>query len=72
MQNPNICDVYSQHAKEATVAVYAPSGYYIASGGKLLNLYHEKVMYQSNQSFGILQTPGFWMQCGELVSHEWD
>jgi len=40
MQNPKICDVYSQHAKEATVAVYAPSGYYIASGGKLLNLYH--------------------------------
>ncbi|XP_020619123.1 WD repeat-containing protein 1-B-like isoform X1 [Orbicella faveolata] len=38
MQNPKICDVYSQHAKEATVAVYAPSGYYIASGdvsGKL-------------------------------------
>jgi len=26
--------VYTQHAKDATVAVYAPSGFYIASGGK--------------------------------------
>ena len=40
LQNPKLCDVYTQHAKEATVAVYAPTGYYIASGGKLLNLYH--------------------------------
>lgn len=26
------CDVYSQHAKETTVAAYAPSGFYICSG----------------------------------------
>lgn len=38
IENPNISDVYTQHAREATVAVYAPSGFYIASGdvsGKL-------------------------------------
>lgn len=38
IENPAICDVYTQHAKDATVAVYAPSGFYIASGdvsGKL-------------------------------------
>ncbi|XP_078354362.1 WD repeat-containing protein 1-B-like [Oculina patagonica] len=38
IENPAICDVYTQHAKETTVAVYAPSGFYIASGdvsGKL-------------------------------------
>ena len=40
MQNPKICDVVTQHKKDATVAVYSPSGYYIASGGELLNLYH--------------------------------
>lgn len=30
--NPAISDVYTQHAKDATVAAYAPSGFYIASG----------------------------------------
>lgn len=38
IENPKICDVVTQHKKDATVAVYAPSGYYIASGdteGKL-------------------------------------
>ena len=40
--------MYTQHAKEATVAAYAPSGFYIASGGKrnaaykLLNDDHPK------------------------------
>ena len=32
-QNPGISDVYTQHSVEATAARYAPSGYYIASGG---------------------------------------
>lgn len=38
IENPDISDVYTQHAKETTVAAYAPSGFYIASGdvsGKL-------------------------------------
>ncbi|XP_031563060.1 WD repeat-containing protein 1-like [Actinia tenebrosa] len=38
IENPTECDVYSQHAKDTTIAVYAPSGFYIASGdisGKL-------------------------------------
>ena len=34
-QNPEICDVYSKHAKDVRVAAYAPSGFYIASGGKI-------------------------------------
>ena len=35
LQNPDIADVYTQHAKDTTVAAYAPSGFYIASGGKI-------------------------------------
>lgn len=31
IENPAISDVYTQHAYNATVAVYAPSGFYIAS-----------------------------------------
>ncbi len=34
-QNPGVSDVYTQHSTDATVARYAPSGYYIASGGML-------------------------------------
>ena len=30
--NPGIADVYTQHSVQATVAQYAPSGFYIASG----------------------------------------
>lgn len=33
-QNPGVSDVYIEHSVQATVAQYAPSGYYIASGGK--------------------------------------
>jgi len=29
-----IADQYTEHVANATVARYAPSGYYIASGGK--------------------------------------
>ncbi|ESO90974.1 hypothetical protein LOTGIDRAFT_191449 [Lottia gigantea] len=32
IENPAICDVYSEHSKEAKIAKYAPSGFYIASG----------------------------------------
>ncbi len=35
IQDPSICDVYADHSYPATVAQYAPSGFYIASGGKL-------------------------------------
>lgn len=34
LQNPGVSDVYIEHSVQATVAQYAPSGYYIASGGK--------------------------------------
>ena len=37
-QDPTVCDIYSEHAQLTTVAKYAPSGFYIASGdqsGKL-------------------------------------
>lgn len=36
-QNPSIADTYTQHSCQATVAQYAPSGYYIASGGTVIN-----------------------------------
>jgi len=32
IDDPSICDIYTQHSKETTCAVYSPSGYYIASG----------------------------------------
>jgi len=32
VENPINCDVYTEHAKETTVACYAPSGNYICSG----------------------------------------
>ncbi|XP_050398777.1 actin-interacting protein 1 [Patella vulgata] len=31
IENPEIADIYAEHAKETTVAKYAPSGFYIAS-----------------------------------------
>ncbi|TMS19568.1 WD repeat-containing protein 1 [Larimichthys crocea] len=31
-QNPAIADIYTEHAHQVTVAKYAPSGFYIASG----------------------------------------
>lgn len=34
LQNPAIADIYTEHAHQVTVAKYAPSGFYIASGGK--------------------------------------
>lgn len=33
LQNPAIADIYTEHAHNVTVAKYAPSGFYIASGG---------------------------------------
>lgn len=38
LQNPGIVDTYTQHSVPATVAKYAPSGFYIASGGELPSL----------------------------------
>uniref|UniRef100_A0A8C5LRC3 WD repeat domain 1 n=1 Tax=Leptobrachium leishanense TaxID=445787 RepID=A0A8C5LRC3_9ANUR len=38
IENPSIADIYTEHAHQVTVAKYAPSGFYIASGdvsGKL-------------------------------------
>ncbi|KAK5608927.1 WD repeat-containing protein 1 [Crenichthys baileyi] len=32
IENPAIADIYTEHAHQATVAKYAPSGFYIASG----------------------------------------
>lgn len=34
LKNPAIADIYTEHAHPVTVAKYAPSGFYIASGGK--------------------------------------
>lgn len=34
-QNPGIADTYTQHSHQATVAQYAPSGFYIASAGMI-------------------------------------
>lgn len=31
IENPSICDIYTEHATLTTVAKYSPSGYYIAS-----------------------------------------
>ena len=39
LQNPGVSDVYIEHSVQATVAQYAPSGYYIASGGKHAHRY---------------------------------
>ncbi|KAI4826881.1 hypothetical protein KUCAC02_030311 [Chaenocephalus aceratus] len=35
IENPAIADIYTEHAHTVTVAKYAPSGYYIASGGRI-------------------------------------
>ena len=32
IENPAIADIYTEHSQKATVAKYAPSGFYIASG----------------------------------------
>ncbi|VDO96743.1 unnamed protein product [Soboliphyme baturini] len=34
VQNPTVCDVYTEHPTLTTVAKYAPSGFYAASGDK--------------------------------------
>jgi len=38
LKNPAIADIYTEHAHPVTVAKYAPSGFYIASGGTRYNL----------------------------------
>ena len=35
-QNPAIAYTYNEHPQQATVAKYAPSGFYIASAGMLV------------------------------------
>lgn len=32
-QHPALADIYTEHAHQVVVAKYAPSGFYIASGG---------------------------------------
>lgn len=39
MQNPVIVKEYTGHSANTTVARYSPSGYYVASGGKLVTLF---------------------------------
>lgn len=34
LQNPSIADIYTEHPHQVIVAKYAPSGFYIASGGE--------------------------------------
>jgi hypothetical protein len=34
LKTPQVCQEYTEHTSQATVAVASPSGYYIASGGK--------------------------------------
>lgn len=34
INNPAIADIYTEHSTKATVAKYAPSGFYIASADK--------------------------------------
>lgn len=57
LQNPAIADIYTEHSHQVTVAKYAPSGFYIASGGKknnqktlLMNTCQQMIAYrcQSN------------------------
>lgn len=36
IENPAISDVYTEHSCQVNVAKYSPSGFYIASGGKIL------------------------------------
>ena len=38
VKEPRIADTYSEHSKAPTVARYAPSGYYIASGDEMGNV----------------------------------
>lgn len=34
-QNPAVADIYTEHAHQVVVAKYAPSGFYVASGGNV-------------------------------------
>jgi hypothetical protein len=34
LQNPSQCDIYTEHSTHTTCAAYAPTGFYIASGGR--------------------------------------
>ncbi|KAF4805158.1 hypothetical protein TURU_001948 [Turdus rufiventris] len=36
IDNPAIADIYTEHAHQVVAAKYAPSGFYIASGGSEL------------------------------------
>lgn len=36
IENPAIADVYTEHSCQVNVAKYSPSGFYIASGGKVV------------------------------------
>lgn len=38
IENPAISDVYTEHSCQVNVAKYSPSGFYIASGGKIWKL----------------------------------
>ncbi|XP_043541825.1 WD repeat-containing protein 1-like [Chiloscyllium plagiosum] len=42
IDHPEIADIYTEHAHQVQVAQYAPSGYYIASGGMSVGL-HSKL-----------------------------
>lgn len=64
LQNPAIADIYTEHSHPVTVAKYAPSGFYIASGGKkkalLMNTCQQMIAYRChsyNDNTGLLQNP---------------
>lgn len=55
LQNPAIADIYTEHSHQVTVAKYAPSGFYIASGGKkkknlLMNTRQQMIAYRCHSN----------------------
>lgn len=44
IKNPAISDIYTEHSCAVNVAKYSPSGFYIASGGMLVNNYIKILM----------------------------
>lgn len=43
LQNPALADIYTEHAHQVVVAKYAPSGFYIASGGTCVRVARGRV-----------------------------
>ena len=64
LQNPSLCHIYTEHTQPTTVAKYAPSGFYIASGdnsGKVR-------VWDTTQSTHILKVSCiYWVVCDILL-----